>query len=100
MKVERFILKGLHLPTNAPGKSWGVPVKGDVIMVYNIKKKNQYYIVKTIKQVQQDTRYSLEPISALAAESRQINGFSCYTVRIIKDAGYPCIEFFKMEEEW
>ncbi len=98
MKVERFVLKDLHLPTNAPGKSWGVPMRGDVMMVFNIKKKNRYFIVKTIKHVPEGTRYSLEPISTLAVALRMMNGYCCYTVRIIEDAGYPLVEFFKMEE--
>jgi hypothetical protein len=99
MKVERFILNGLHLPTNAPGKSWGVPMRGDVMMVFDVNKKNQYYMVKTIKHVVEGTRYSLEPISTLAVESRKMNGYCCYTVRIIEDAGYPIVEFFRIAEE-
>jgi hypothetical protein len=100
MKVERFILKDLWLPTNAPGKSWGVPTRGDVMMVFDLKKKNQYFRVKTIKHVVEGTRYSLEPITTLAAESRKMNGFCCFTVRIVEDAGYPLVEFFRMEEDW
>lgn len=98
MKRTRMILKDLHLPTYAPGKSWGVPMRGDVMMVFDINKKNQYYIVKTIKHIPEGTRYSLEAISTLAVESRMMNGYCCYTVRIIEDAGYPIVEFFRMEE--
>lgn len=98
MKVERFILKDLHLPTNAPGKSWGVPMRGDVMMVFDINKKNRYYTVKTITHVPEGTRYSLVPISTLTAESRQLSGYCCFTIRIIEDDIYPFVEFFKLEE--
>lgn len=99
MKIKRLILKDLKLPIDAPGKSWGVPMKGDIMMVFDLQRKNQYYVIKSIKHVPEGTRYSLEPTTTLAADSRIRNGYCCYTVSIIEEMGYPNVEFFKLNEE-
>ena len=43
------MLKDLKLPTDAPGKSWGVPMAGDVIMTHDESKTNVYFTIHTIK---------------------------------------------------
>jgi hypothetical protein len=73
MKRIRLILEDFKLPTDAPGKSWGVPMIGDTFMLHDPTQSNIYFTVKTIKHVPGGTRYSVEENSKMAAFNRQTN---------------------------
>jgi hypothetical protein len=86
MKRIKLILMGLQLDTNAPGKSWGVPMSGDVIMTHDESKTNVYFTIHTIKNTPEGTQYSVTEISKLAAYNRQVNmGYQCFAVHYLNE---------------
>lgn len=71
----------LHLDTDAAGKSKGVPMKGDILMAFDINKTNEYFLVNSIKHIPEGTQYSVAEVSKLALNNRMTNlGYQCFTV--------------------
>lgn len=92
-KIERLILRNLKLPEDAPGKSWGVPMKGDVLVLIDMNENNEFFSIRTIRNVKEGTRYSLELITKEAAEDKLLNGHCCFSVQPIEEFGHPFVEF-------
>lgn len=86
MKRKHLTLLNLHLDTNAAGKSNGVPMKGDILMTFDINKTNEYFMINSIKHIPEGTQYSVVEISKLALNNRMANlGYQCFTVYYINE---------------
>lgn len=93
MARERFILKDKWLAENAPGKSWGVPMIGDILEVVDDSGTTSYNKVCTIEHINEGTKYSTEPISKHAVRIRRGLNYQIFFVKVIGQQGYPLIEF-------
>lgn len=97
MKMKYLTLLNVQLDTNAAGKSWGVPMKGDILMIFDINKTNVFFMVHSIKHTVEGTRYAVTEVSKLAAYSRQTNmGYQCFTVSYVNET-LGQIKFYKLE---
>ena len=98
MAKRKVTLIDMHLPEQAPGKSWGVPMLGDLFRMEGEEQGAAYFKITSIKDSEEGTLYTIEELSEQNAQSRISKlHYQCFTAEYT-DASLGHIRFLGLKE--